>query len=416
MYFASADSILRASAGNLSRLVLAGWCVFYFLCLDQYLFETGVLPFHHAMLVAPFAASVVALAPQRRLIDGEVALYVWCLVFTAWTLLGLSAGPLGEGAIWEVGARVSFVVFLSLSFFMFHGSTTVTRDFALIASSACLVVVPMLIVDLFMPHYFSSLNVGRPAGVYINPNRAAFALVLGHLIAQTTLRGRLRTLQLVLTWIGVLLTASRAGILLMALASLAFAFDRRQSLDVFVLRLLAVCAAAVALASFVGWAARSGTLDTLGVLSTQMESRLETMLAFDLRDFSTLERESASLEALRVLSDNPFLGAGPGITRVWDEVPTHNMYLYLGAESGLLGLLLFPALLMASGWSAIRRGGLPLPHVLLVMAFLVWAFFSNSIFGEKCFVIVIAWMAARCSVSSSPHTPDLQPSEAGRVC
>src|SRR5690606_24085991 len=51
VYFASADSMLRASAGNLPRLVLAGWCVFYFLCLDQYLFETGVLPFHHAMLV-----------------------------------------------------------------------------------------------------------------------------------------------------------------------------------------------------------------------------------------------------------------------------------------------------------------------------------------------------------------------------
>ena len=395
--------------------MLAGWCVFYFLCLDQYLFETGVLPFHHAMLVAPFAVSIFALAPQRRLIDGQVALYVWCLVFTAWTLLGLSAGPLNEGAIWEVGARVSFVVFLSLSFFMFHGSATVTRDFALIASAACFVVVPMLVVDLFAPQAFSSLNVGRPAGVYINPNRAAFALVLGHLIAQVTFRGRLRTTRLVVTWIGVLLTASRAGILLMALASLAFAFDRRQSLDVFFLRLLGVCAAAVAVASAVGWAAMSGTLDTPGVLSTQMESRIESLLAFDLRDYSTLERESASLAALSVLSDNPFLGAGPGITRVWDEVPTHNMYLYLGAESGLFGMLLFPALLMASGWSAIRRGRLPLQHVLLVVAFLVWAFFSNSIFGEKCFVIVIAWMAARCSASSGAHTPELRPSEARRV-
>lgn len=402
MYFASTDTILRTSAGVHRRLVFAGWCAFYFLCLDQYLFETGVLPFHHAVLIVPFALSVIALAPRAELIDRHVALYVWCLVFVAWTLLGAAAGPFNEGTLWEMGARVSFVAFLCLAYFMFRRSAAVARDFALITSLACFIVVPMLVIDLFVPRFFTSLNVGRPAGVYINPNRAAFALVLGYLVAQVTLRNRVRTLQMAVTWIGVLLTASRAGILLMALASLVFAIDRRDAPGAFFLRLAGVGSGVVALAALAVWAVASGALESLGILSSQMQARLESLVALDLVDYSTLERESALLTAVRVLFDHPFLGAGPGITRVWDEVPTHNMYLYLGAESGLPGFLLFPALLMASAWPADRGNVVPLHHLLLVTAFLVWAMFSNSIFGEKCFVIVIAWMAARCAAESSP--------------
>jgi len=122
---------------------------------------------------------------------------------------------------------------------------------------------------------------------------------------------------------------------------------------------------------------------------------------FDLRDGSNYDRLCMIEAGLRMVSERPLLGLGPGVVRTRytlyrhptaprDERPhLHNSYLQLAAEQGLLSLAAFVALLGASFGQTLRnyrrehgargpRADLHLGVAAALVAYTLAAFFEGN--------------------------------------
>ena len=91
--------------------------------------------------------------------------------------------------------------------------------------------------------------------------------------------------------------------------------------------------------------------------------------------------------------DNPLFGNGIGSTDLWAElVSTHNMYLYLMADYGILGIILYPLLVLVTVWHSHKE----VRSIALAFASfaLMWGFFSHNIMSEYYSLIAFALMAS----------------------
>jgi O-antigen ligase len=238
--------------------------------------------------------------------------------------------------------------------------------------------VPLEIYDLLHPHVLSVV-VGRAAGFYVNPNLCGEALTLGVLFGHGVLRPRARALVAAIAGFGVLLTLSRADILLFAIVLLILARQGRLSLR-------GVFGGAVAVAGLIFiLLAASGKLgalvDAVRFLSSKknvIERVLNAQNAAEGGDASATLRIEVATRAVGMLSEHPFLGKGIGATNEWEyRIGPHNMYLLFGAEFGVLGLLLYPSMVFCVCWRA--RG----PDRQLVWAigafYLLLGLFSHNV-------------------------------------
>jgi putative inorganic carbon (HCO3(-)) transporter len=131
-----------------------------------------------------------------------------------------------------------------------------------------------------------------------------------------------------------------AGAAMTVLILIAFAKRKKLGAPAWSAATLVLLAALLLLPATAVFAWRNGTGDSLGTAPR-------------------LEEWSAAVE---IIKDHPLLGVGKGnsvgITRLrqpWaSRYPVHNVYLLYWAETGLVGLLSFVALLFASFWLAAR--------------------------------------------------------------
>jgi O-antigen ligase len=120
-------------------------------------------------------------------------------------------------------------------------------------------------------------------------------------------------------------------------------------------------------------------------------------------DFSQRERTVLAEKALALAADNPFLGGGLGSTELWNErSSTHNMYLMTMADFGLLGVLIFPALVCASAGGIakmFRR------ESLIFSCLALWAgMVSHNLIGDYYFMLALALMAAQSDAGRGQAT------------
>jgi O-antigen ligase len=135
-------------------------------------------------------------------------------------------------------------------------------------------------------------------------------------------------------------------------------------------------------------------VDSLNLDLTSLYDRIAWFSNFgSTADFSQKERILLAEKAWALFAEHPFLGAGLGATELWNErTSTHNMYLMLMTDFGVLGALIFPALVCAS------TGGLA--HVFrkdraAFSALALWGgMISHNLIGEHYFMIGLCVMAA----------------------
>jgi O-Antigen ligase len=212
--------------------------------------------------------------------------------------------------------------------------------------------------------------IGRAAGFYINPNDAATTLVLGLAIALPALPAPLRAPLLVLGGAGVAASFSRGGSLCFVLLS-GWLFWRR------ILgrkTLFALGAAGLVVIAASGGA--SALLD-----SRLLNENTSARVRFSADDSGRL---SVAEKAMGMFLDAPVLGHGLGATTVWDtSASSHNTYLNLAGDQGIVGLLTFPLLLVAL-WRANRASA---PVVLVLAAA---GIFSHGMLDSRSALLAIA--------------------------
>jgi O-Antigen ligase len=344
----------------------------------QHMRNLGIPPYTIRDLGFVVAGLVILLDPSslRRLVESPLFRWAFCiLILYTWAMLHRTmAAPPGM-PIYDLMlpylSRANMLAFMVSCIVIFDGAEVLYKTKWLIVF-ATLAGVVLNVYDLVYPGTFSEAA-GRGAGLFINPNGAGMALVVGCLIGLPVLPRYWRELFVVVSSLGILATFSREAILADIIVIIAAGFARAISL-----RMLGV-GGALAIGLFAAFSI-GDVLEHGGILNSDNMSRL----TMGTTDNSTAHRLEDAAQTLHAFEDAPLLGQGIGTDEYWSGEPAHNLYLRLMADQGIIGLLIIPALVYS-----LRRKSWDFYAFAIV--FFLWCLFDHFImtspFALMCFAV-----------------------------
>jgi O-antigen ligase len=89
------------------------------------------------------------------------------------------------------------------------------------------------------------------------------------------------------------------------------------------------------------------------------------------------------------------------------DVGTHNIYLALLVDHGVIGFLIIPFLLLSILWGLNRKTiDLALPWLMFMV---VWGFFSHNVLEERYILIAVALIASMVASNRTRPVPSTEP-------
>lgn len=331
------------------------------------------------------------LTPTVRRDFLKVPLVVWCFGFAWVSTLWFLGSSQSEIAWRDVRLRLSVIV-LVLSCLMIFASPSAVRSARWTLVFSVLLGVTLNIYDFLVPLTFSEVH-GRAAGLYINPNLSAEALVLGMILSVTVLPSSCRGPFLLLAGVGIFLTFSRSGIgaWVIAVSGLLLFTKVVRAKDLVWTFLLSLLVVGTVLLPKLD--AILTTMDQGHAISKDTETRLEWLTnPFEVSENSGLARKYVAEQAWRKFADHPWVGSGTGTMYESFDIPPHNQYLSYMLDHGVLGAAIVPLLILTLIWGAqgeTRRVGLVFGVTTLWLSF--WTH-SMLNFGPS--LILFALLAA----------------------
>lgn len=366
------------------RLVLAIIAVLiFFTNLAVYLSFPEVASVPPLYFIIGFAAlaAPICLSPASLVLARRSPIIIWCYAFIMVSAVWLLAQPLPSETAWQAlrTRMLSCFVLLILHCLFFDEDAQRWARRAILC--AVILAVAINIYELFNPLTFSIVK-GRSAGLYYNPNQCGAALVLGMIMSIGLLRQRYRLFFVFLIGLGVVLTVSRGAIVSWCVVLLSMIVNGQVSLRrslVFAVALLASTAALVAFQ----WDGLQDQLTNIGVLNKDVSKRIESFA--NPQDFaaddSAGQRKEVLNGAWEMFADRPILGYGVAASRDWGyEVSSHNQYLSLMVDHGVLGFFILPLIVLATIWRA--RGKAKQMASSFAAFILCWGFFSHNVLEE----------------------------------
>lgn len=324
----------------------------------------------------------------KALIDKPVFIWVFVavIVFTWGMLIRVMNTPTGYYGyllMRPFGLRLNALAFML-------SCTMIFADRGVLAATkrgvvwATLLAVALNCYEVFYPGVFS-LDPGRAAGLYGDPNGSGIAIVFGTLIGLSVVSKRWRELFVLAAGVGVVATFSRQAMLALLILVLVCAFARVICIWKVVLAGTLACVAFVSLNL-------GTTLTSSGVLDANNVARLRMTLS----GTSATER----VEVARMMWDRfaaaPLLGNGFNTAGFWTHRQSHDLYLSFMADHGILGVLLLPALAL----SLFRRHW---HYYAFASVLLLWQLFDHELFMYAFALIVLGIEA---NESAWPAAPD----------
>lgn len=396
---AAASGIINTDGRAVERPVGAGlarwWIIVIFSNLPIYIglfVWPAAIPLYWIAIL--FAMTFVTLLGADRAAADRSPVFVGVLTCYACMCLIWYVGA-GGGDPVVLRERILSIVLCLVSYLVFTASPAALR-------AARRVLVPMVVfavvVDLWdithpymlIPSSSELATVGRGAGFFINPNQAGAALVAGFALSVGVLPRRWRLPYLAVVTGGVVLTFSRAALLglvlvCMALASGGRSLTWRQLGGAFVL---------VVVLAVLTWLLVAAELREQFHIDPEV-SMDRILWIFDTAgraDYSQEERIALLERGWEQFLYSPLVGNGVGSTELWEErTSTHNMYAMLASDFGVLGLFVFPVIVLAAMGAGIRR----LTDATVTGLFLLfWGVFSHNVLSEYYLLISLSLLAA----------------------
>jgi O-antigen ligase len=266
----------------------------------------------------------------------------------------------------------------------------------------------------FVPADSEYSNPGRGAGLYINANEAGMAVIVMTIAALPFIGMRFRAPLLVAMLLGTFPTFSRSAMLFaLVVVILAIAlrqFDKKQ------LVVLGILGPALAMAAWNLFEYRSGS----GEINVEnVQERLDFFSSVgEAGDHSATERRYVAELAWEMFADSPFVGNGLGTTLgAYYGRGTHNMYLMLLAEQGILGGALYLALvliLLHRGWTifrsatSIERRDVGVALFLLGALLTTMGMFSHNLLEQPSTQFVLAFLVSAAWATKRDNNSGLQ--------
>lgn len=336
-------------------IFLSNWPGYHF----QVIGATSVLYYFFVPIV--LLVPLVASRPKAMLISAGDPLILWFLAYVATgTIWMLLAGQFLEIETQQWRIRVlALVILYSAIVFALAGRAGflggVLLFFALVTGVNNWV--DFLIPFQFVPADSPYSGAGRGAGLYVNANQAGTAILIMVLGGLPFIDRKYRAVVLMTMLIGILPTFSRSSLVCVAAAMvLVVAMGQTRGKQLALMLLLAPIP--VIASVFLLDVARG----FVGINLGEIEDRVAFWL-FGVQDsdVSFDERRYVMELAWEMFKESPIYGNGIGSTFVRSMGPgSHNMYLMLAAEHGLIGVAFyvsFLALVWTRGWEAWKNGG-----------------------------------------------------------
>lgn len=369
-----------------SGLALAAVLVFFTGCDSYFFLLGGPKPKELVLVFAVAIAFVFVVDPHRVQPLLRSPLLMWLLFYFALTVAWIPFLR-GYDEVWQtVYDRCRSIVTVFSLALIFDDPRA--RRTAVLAVAACVVLASALNVAEFLSLIRFEANpvpvAGRSSGFYMDANGAALAITLGLMLVVGEIRPSWRMPLFLVTMIGIATTFSRQGFIGLALV---FLWTMRRRAVGRWSTTVGIVGAALLLVFAIGFATSNELLN----------ENTAARLRFGGGDSGRLE---LARKAWQMFLASPLAGNGLGATRIWEEDhSTHNMFLTLAAEQGILGLLALPALGAALVW--MRRGSAG--FVLLLMVF---GFFTHNLLDSRHTLLLIALAAV--GTRPTPEQP-LQP-------
>jgi hypothetical protein len=366
----------------------------FFSGADVYLFSAGYTQVTPKLWIALFAALTVPLALHHLHCHQEFGrplgrIVLWSLAYLAISVIWYILQP-SEHGVQELRDRLLSVCFLTLIGFVLI--TPASRRIAAIAAIGVVIVtVAMNGIQLVDPNRFFMMVPTRASGLFGNANQCGAALVIGMTIGSSLVPRRFRPLFYLLIGAGVALTFSRSATLgWMIAAAVLLAFD---STSARARELVGGGLAAVMLVLILFQAgAASGMLD-VSTLDNNLFDRVAFFTTFEVSDDAARQRREVAAKAWDLFADRPLEGNGlASTTEGNDQSASHNMFLALMADHGLVGAFILPALLIFVFLGRPLLG--PGPHWAFCLFVLWYAFFSHNLLTERYQLLAFAFFAA----------------------
>ncbi|MEE9327311.1 MAG: O-antigen ligase family protein [Cocleimonas sp.] len=251
------------------------------------------------------------------------------------------------------------------------------------------------IAEFFIPDLFSSLDsgyniTGRSAGLYLNANTSGEAIILGMILSYSMLDKKYRTFFLVASLLGVISTFSRTAIaswfVVVAILSYGKVIDKKNIAMVLGSLVLVGIFIVPFVIHYIETNLEAGTVTNLMTRLNFFSSKSQGL------DGSQQQRLEVARAALENFANNPLIGAGIAHTSHWEfPISTHNIYLKLMAEYGIIGVFLYPLLILSTVWKAKNEA------VAIARAFsiylLIIGFTTHNSLDEHHLLIAFAVMA-----------------------
>lgn len=318
------------------------------------------------------------------------SLLIWWIAVMLTNLSWFIAFGGGDTVI--INSRVAALAFLAIAYFAFstqpHVLERVTRLFPwLVLLAVFLNAYNLANPFAFVPPESDFALMVRAAGIYINPNTAGSAIVLGMLLSMPAVAERWMPWFVCISAAGVAMTLSRGAILMFLCVCMGLVVTGILSRRV-ILKIAAIAAGAVIILIKL---AGPTWLELLGSFGN-VERVLVLLNPDEAGDFSTAERVFLAEQGWIQFVSNPLTGNGVGSTETWTlRGSTHNQYLQLMSDFGILGLFIIPALALVLAWGRSLRDVVPLGVAGCVI---LWSFLSHNVLTEYFWLLAIAVAAA----------------------
>jgi len=361
-------------------------------------FQYGLgVPWH--WVVALIVLSLPLLLREAMTSDiVQQPLVTWCYGYTCLTMIWFVLGPQSEMAWQEVRWRALAImeVLSFLAIFLHPQANRVARR-AVVA--AVHVGVAVNIYELFVPMSFSNVF-GRSAGLYLSPNLAGEALVLGMIVGITVLPNWYRGLFVLFTGVGVFVTYSRGGLIGWGLAVGGLLLGRFVSARQFVHTGL-IAFMLGGLVAVPKLDAILNELERAGAFNADALERLAWLTdPSGVLDTSSWSRMYVAQQAWQRVAEQPFWGGGTGAVHEGLDIPPHNQFLAYMIDHGVLGAMLVPLLLLALLWPA--KGDRRRIGMIFSGTVLWFSFFTHTMLNNPYSLLLFALMAAYASADSRP--------------
>lgn len=367
--------------------------VVFFTEFGYYAYTEGISPFTPLTLILVFSVASIPLI-FYQIKNVSRSLLIWCAGYIFVSSLWFLLFPMsGEIAFNELRNRILSVTFLLITSLLFFQSKTIQTWARWAVLFATIMAVFNNIYDFFNPYSFSSLSVtGRAAGFYVNPNMAGAALVLGMIFSVSLLSPKYRVPFVIFVGIGIFLTLSRGSMLGWSVVVIIFIFTKIIPRSQLLYWILGIGLIIISLLPYIE------ELSANLILDSNTLKRLEWLQKPSNSEDSADSRADIALLGWQLFTESPFWGHGIASTLMWNApISTHNMYLYLMDDHGILGAFIFPLLV----YIVIRKARGESKYIGWAFSafILLWGLFSHNILEERYILIMFSLMAAMTKTS-----------------